>query len=139
MSVIPEKVRHGRERRSPTGAIAEQLAEVARTLAHSTRAVPNPSDSYALLANLTAAQRSLTQVYEQLAAWHSQARDGGHYTGEDTPAVPPVDGPLGAIGARARLYEAKEHAERAERALTAAHSANSVVRWYAEEKPQKGA
>ena len=35
--------------------IADELAEVARTLAHSTRAVPRPSDSYELLASLRSA------------------------------------------------------------------------------------
>ena len=42
--------------------IADQLAEIVKTLAHSTRAVPKPSDSYALIADLAQAQEILAQV-----------------------------------------------------------------------------
>jgi hypothetical protein len=43
--------------------IANQLVEAARTLAHSTRSIPNPSDSYQLLGALGAVQEALAQIY----------------------------------------------------------------------------
>lgn len=59
--------------------IAGELEATARTLAHSTRAVPKPSDSYRLLGELSATADHLAQ----LATWHAATQDGTHYDGED--------------------------------------------------------
>lgn len=55
--------------------IAGELEERARMLAHSTRSVPVPSDSYFLLGELRATVDDLEQVCRQLGAWHAPARD----------------------------------------------------------------
>lgn len=110
-------------------AIAAELSEAARALAHSTRQIPRPSDSYALLGELAAAQRSLAQVYEQLATWHSEVQHGVHHDGED-----PSGGSYGAGGATVRvgslLGEAAQRAGLAEDSLREAHSVNGVIRWF---------
>lgn len=53
--------------------IAEQLSETVRTLAHSTRNVPESADSYALLGALSASLWGLHQVADQLGRWHANA------------------------------------------------------------------
>ncbi|POH69173.1 hypothetical protein C3B59_05920 [Cryobacterium zongtaii] len=114
--------------------IAGELAEAARTLAHSTRIVPRPSDSYELLASLRSAQDSLAQVYAQLAAWHEAAADGTHYNGEDdhgTPGLPAV-GPDGQ--ATGLLNLAAASAATTADLVARAHAANAVVRWFDEVK-----
>lgn len=112
-------------------AIAREIAELARTLAHSTRDIPRPSDSYALLGELSAAQRSLAQVYEQLAVWHGQVRTGLHHDGDDPSAGTEAYGIGGAANRAASLLrEAGERAALAEDSLREAHSANGVVRWF---------
>lgn len=105
--------------------IAAELEETARGLAHSTRTVPVPSDSYRLLAELNATTDHLAQVCQQLAAWHDRVEDGTHYEGEDDRG----DG-TGTVAAAAGLRNAASALSEATQALMAAHSANGVVRWY---------
>jgi hypothetical protein len=110
--------------------IADELVEVARTLAHSTRTVPHPSNSYELLASLRSAQESLAQVYAQLAAWHEAAVDGTHYNGEDGHGIPGIPA-VGASGqAPALLNMAAASATKAADLVSKAQSANAVVRWF---------
>ncbi len=106
--------------------IAAEVEELARTLAHSTRDVPNPRDSYRLLGELSATIDHLAQVIDQLGKWHSRVEEGTHYNGEDE----------GQTGSPQR---AADELSRAARALTAAsmdiglaHTSNSFVRWYQE-------
>ena len=114
--------------------IANELVEIAQTLAHSTRAVPRPSDSYELLASLSAAQESLAQVYKQLAAWHEAAVDGKHYTGEDDHSIPGAPA-VGTHGHTTSLLTmAAASATEAAELVNEAHSANGVVRWFDEVK-----
>src|SRR3546814_8076620 len=63
--------------------VARDLSSQARTLAHSTRDVPAPFDSYTLLGELVATVDDLQQVCQQLGLWHSRVVDGEHYAGED--------------------------------------------------------
>jgi len=63
--------------------IAVELDEAARTLAHSTRDVPNPIDSYRLLAELGPTVDHLQQVVRQLSDWHRRVVEGREYLGED--------------------------------------------------------
>lgn len=112
--------------------VARDLEAQARTLAHSTRDVPAPFDSYTLLGELTATVDNLEQVCRQLGAWHSRVADGTHYAGEDERG----DGATGTVTAAAELEHAAVALAAASAALRAAHSANGVVRWF--EVPQGG-
>lgn len=56
--------------------VAGELEATARTLAHSTRAVPKPFESYRLLGDLSATADHLAQVLAQLTTWHAAT----HYT-----------------------------------------------------------
>ncbi len=109
--------------------IAETLSEVARSLVHSTKAVPRPFDSYTLLGNLTAAQEALAQIYTQLAKWHGQVLQGVHHSGEDERGS--LDNP-GWARAELELQDAARHAAAAVASLRRAHSANGVVKWFDE-------
>ncbi|WEO76019.1 hypothetical protein BJQ94_11610 [Cryobacterium sp. SO2] len=114
--------------------IANELAEAARTLAHSTRTVPRPSDSYELLGALADAQAALGQVYAQLDAWHCAAVDGRHYDGEDERGIPgqPAAGTTGTVSVSLRTATAKAMATA--NLLLKAHNTNGVVRWFDEVK-----
>ncbi len=106
--------------------VAGDLEVLAKTLAHSTRDVPAPFDSYALLGELTATVDHIEQVCRQLAAWHANVVDGTHYAGEDDRG----DGATGTVTAAAELERAAAALDAASAALRAAHSANGVVRWF---------
>ena len=107
-------------------AIAGELEASASRLAHSTRDVSNPSDSYTILGELRASIDSLEEVCRHLSAWHSNVVDGVHYAGEDDRG----DGATGTVTAAAELEAAARSLDAASRALGRAHSANGVVRWY---------
>lgn len=100
--------------------VAGEVEESARTLAHSTREVPTPSDSYALLGELGATVDHLEQVCRQLSRWHATARSAGHLQGEHAPQ---------AAEAAAELEAASAALSTASAALARAHVANGVVRW----------
>jgi len=106
---------------------ANELADTARSLAHATRAIDRPYDSYLLLGCLTATQRSLGQVYDQLANWHSTVIDGVEYNGEDGCGAGCAPG---VARAELGLRDAAQFAGIVEDALMQAHNANSVVRWF---------
>lgn len=106
--------------------LAAEVEAAARTLAHSTRAVPVPSESYALLGELHATTDHLAQVCQQLAAWHDTVEDGTHYEGEDARG----DGATGTVAAAGQLRQAASALADATQAIMAAHSANGVVRWH---------
>lgn len=104
--------------------IAAELQELSRTLAHSTRAVPKPSESYRLLGELSSTVTDLAQVVNQIAQWHNQVEDGVHYDGEDGGRTgSPKLASSELLVAASSLILAAEHISRA-------HSHNAVVRWY---------
>lgn len=105
--------------------VARELEASARTLAHSTREVPNPADSYELLGELSATVEHLEQVCLQLGRWHSQVQDGVHYDGEDERG----DGATGAASSASDLARAARYLTSAAQQIQAAHAANGVVRW----------
>src|SRR5690625_3495278 len=105
-------------------AIAAELEEAARSLAHSTRDVPVPSNSYAMLGELRATIDSLEEICRRLSAWHTKVEDGVHYAGEDDRG----DGATGTVTAAAELETAAAALNTASSALARAHSANGVVR-----------
>jgi hypothetical protein len=116
--------------------IANQLVDAARALAHSTRSIPNPSDSYELLGALGAVQETLTQIYAQLAVWHRSAVDGTHYSGTDgrsTSEIPATE------ETAALLESATASASRAANRVDAALGANGVIRWFDEVKKEEEA
>lgn len=106
--------------------IAAELSELTRAMAHSTRTVPAPSDSYELLGDLAATVGHLEQVCRQLSSWHGRVVDGVHYEGEDDRG----DGATGTVTAAAELERAAAALGEASIALATAHSANGVVRWF---------
>ena len=106
---------------------ANELADTARSLAHATQAFDRPYDSYLLLGCLTATQRSLGQVYDQLANWHSNVVDGVEYDGENGFGAGCAPG---VARAELGLRDAAQFAGIVEDALMQAHNANSVVRWF---------
>lgn len=108
--------------------IAAELEHAARALAHSTRDIPNPIDSYRLLAGLSRAVDHLQQVARQLSARHIRVTDGHEYFGEDETG----NWVTGTLTAAEQLEEAADTLDRAGETLTAAHSANGVVRWVGE-------
>lgn len=59
-------------------ADATEASEALRGLAHATRALDGPADSYAVIGNLLAGVRSLRQVIDQLAAAHLDHRARAH-------------------------------------------------------------
>ena len=103
---------------------ADQVEVAARRLAHSTRRVPYPPDSYALLGVLGSTATSLSHVAQQLAHWHDEVVKGVEHFGEDKSS----DG-RGAITAAQKLRQASVALARAAEKFAEAHSANGVVRW----------
>lgn len=104
--------------------VAREVEASARTLAHSTRTVPSPSESYALLGELGAIVDHLAQVVDQLSAWHGRTEDGVHYDGEAGGLHGSAEAAGKELGDAARtLRDASEH-------INHAHSLNSVVRWF---------
>jgi hypothetical protein len=119
--------------------IAHELAEVARILAHSTYAVPRPSDTYELLGVLTDVQAALGQVYAHLGAWHAAAQDGKHFDGKSEGGAP---GPpaASAVGTGSvSLMTATANAMAAANLVLQAYNANAAVRWFDEVKTEETA
>ncbi|WP_348542271.1 hypothetical protein [Dietzia kunjamensis] len=104
--------------------VADEVEAAARQLAHSTRNVPNPPDSYALLGSLGASARHLAQVAAQLSRWHDRVTEGTEHVGEDDRG----DG-TGIDTAATALRQAAAALHGAARHIESAHSANGVVRW----------
>ena len=53
---------------------ADELGEVARSLAHTTRHIDRPADTYQMLGSLHYALTNVQQSLNQLASWHHQHR-----------------------------------------------------------------
>lgn len=105
--------------------IAAEVEQAARTLAHSTCAVPNPVDSYDMLGELARTVDHLEQVARQLGRWHGTAVESGRTHPDQE-----------VLAVRANARKAAESLARATDALStaadelrAAHSANAVIRW----------
>lgn len=104
--------------------VAAELSEAARTLAHSTRNVPNSADSYALIGELSATMQSIRQVAEQLRQWHANAVDGAQYDGDDGSG----DGRAGEH-TQTHLRNAADLLWNAAVELDQAHAENGRIRW----------
>ena len=115
--------------------IANELGEAVRTLAHSTRTIPKPSDSYELLGALVAAQEALAQVYAQVSLWHDKAVAGTHYNGVDG-----IHSDTTAPDHVAQLLAgAAASATRAANQVSEAHSVNGAIRWFYAVKTEEDA
>ncbi|KQO98480.1 hypothetical protein [Leifsonia sp. Leaf264] len=106
--------------------LAEILSVTAQSVAHSTRNVPSPPDSYILLGELSAAQHSIAQVLAQLADWHHTLAARGVTTGEDR--VPGTDTPADMAAWQALGLAARD-ARNAAAAIDQAHVANGAIRF----------
>lgn len=104
--------------------IADEMEAAARQLAHSTRSVPAPPDSYELLGVLTATATHLAQVATQLARWHDNVSEGVEHVGEDENG----DGSATRTAAD-ELRQAASFLVGAADHIASAHSANGTVRW----------
>jgi hypothetical protein len=105
---------------------SQRMAEAARQLAHGTRDLENPSDSYAVLSNLVDTQRFIEQVLRQLAEWHRATAADRHYAASHDEST------LGIMTAVAELDLAAQQADGLQETLSRAHGGNSVVRWFDE-------
>lgn len=113
--------------------VAREVEELTRTLAHSTREVPHPNDSYNMLGELGSIIDHVTQVCNQLAAWHRRVEDGTHYDGEEggrLDSAHDVANDLTTAAGALRL--ASNH-------IHHAHARNGVIRWYDEPQHEKEA
>lgn len=104
--------------------IAAEIEELTRTLAHSTRDVPHPCDSYRMLGELGAIIDHIAQVCAQLGSWHARVENHKHFEGEES-------GTIGSARKAAdELTTAANALKLASRHTHHAHVLNSVVRWY---------
>lgn len=109
-------------------------AEVARLVLHelslATRAMEDPADSYAVLASLTSALRSLQQVLTQLADSHD------HLTGQVTdPTGDPAAGRQIALRAASQLRQSAAQLTGATDTLNDAWAANGQLVWTPPTRP----
>jgi hypothetical protein len=112
-------------------AESERMAAAARQLAHETRDLVVPSDSYVILGNLVEAQRSIEQVLRQLAEWHrSAAAERPYIAGND-------ESTIGIMTAVTELDLGAQQAEGLRETLSRATGGNSVVRWFDEVDPSE--
>ena len=109
--------------KNPT-ADAGKAAEALRGLAHATRTIPDPSDSYRVLGSLSTALASLQQSLDQLADWHD--RNADHATNDDGDHRA---GRYEAAIAGAHLRDAADSIQQAHRSLNAAFSHNGRIAW----------
>jgi hypothetical protein len=100
------------------------MAEAASQLAHSTRHLDRPSDSYVVLGQILEAQRSIAQTLHQLAEWHRTTAPGLHYAEDHEESA------LGIMTSVAELDLAAQQAEGLQETLARAYGGNSVVQWF---------
>ena len=95
------------------------MAEAARQLAHETRNLEVPSDSYAILGDLVDTQRSIEQAIRQLAEWHRSVAPERHYTASHDEST------IGIMTAVTELDLAAQQADGLQETLARAHGGNS--------------
>ena len=105
-------------------ADAGEAAEALRGLAHASRNITNPSDSYRVLGSLSTALASLQQSLDQLADWHDRnaeraaTDEGDHRAGRHE-----------AVSAGVCLRDAADRVRQAHRSLNEAFSHNGRIAW----------
>ncbi|PZT98929.1 MAG: hypothetical protein DI630_18175 [Gordonia sp. (in: high G+C Gram-positive bacteria)] len=113
-------------------AIAAEVEQAARSLAHSTRTIPTPADSYDMLGELTRATDHLEQTAQQLSHWHSTAPAEGLIHDNADPLTAGVSAQLAADA----LSRAASALGTAAHELRTAHAENSQIRWGARSSDQ---
>lgn len=104
---------------------AAEASEALRGLAHATRTLDNPADTYAVIGDLLSGVRSLRQVFDQLATIHLTHRDrafndvGDHETGAGD-----------ALAASDELHHAGSLLDAAIDRLDAASQASGRIAWH---------
>lgn len=101
---------------------ADQLRVTVHALARCSTDFRRPLGSFVLLGTLADAQRTLAQIYEQLAHWHGDVIEGTHYKGDHAER----SGPQRAESA---LRNAAGHAEAAADSIQEAHRASGATQW----------
>jgi hypothetical protein len=103
---------------------ADEAAEALRGLAHASRVITDPSDTYRVLGSLSMALASLGQSLDQLAYWHDRNADRAITDDGDQRA-----GRYEATTARTHLYDAADRVHKAHRALNEAFNHNGRIAW----------
>lgn len=109
---------------NPTADAAE-ASEALRGLAHATRVLDDPADTYAVLGDLLAGVRSLRQVLDQLATAHVTHRVRAHDDAGDQAA-----GATNALTATAELQQAAALVDAAHDRVDAAMAASGRIAWH---------
>jgi hypothetical protein len=105
-------------------ADATEAAEALRGVAHATRNITNPSDTYRVLGSLSTAMASLQQSFDQLADWHDRNADLAATDDGDQRA-----GRYEATMAAVDLRDAADSVQQAHRSLNTAFSHNGRIAW----------
>lgn len=114
-------------RSEPAVSAADAAREALRGLAHATRAIPEPGDSYGVLGSLHAGLASLRQTLDQLADFHER-----HAPTAITLDAGELRSQVAAEIAAAELREAAALLERASGRISAAWSHNGRIVWQPE-------
>ena len=111
---------------------AEAASGSMRTLAHATRSIDDPCQTYDVLGNLIAAVRSLGQVLDQIASAHLDHRDRAFTdAGDNAAAAAHVD------RAAEALREAARHLRSIEDDLDVASQHSGRIAWHPVVTPTK--
>ncbi|WP_420837111.1 hypothetical protein [Brevibacterium casei] len=106
-------------------ADAAEASEALRGLAHASRALDDPADTYRVFGDLVAGVRSLRQVLDQLATTHLNARDRAFDDNGDHAA-----GAASALAAADELHQAGTLLDQAYDWLDAAFSHSGRIAWH---------
>lgn len=101
-----------------------------RGLAHATRTIDNPAETYPVLGELLAGVRSLRQVLDQLAAAHIEARSRAHTDAGSQPA-----GATAALAAADELHQAGTLLDTVHERVDAAMSQSGRIAWHTAPEP----
>ncbi|MGV1005505.1 MAG: hypothetical protein ACOYEV_12240 [Candidatus Nanopelagicales bacterium] len=106
-------------------ADSQEAQQALRGLAHATRTIDNPADTYAVIGDLLGGVRSLRQVLHQLAAAHITHSRAARTDNGDARA-----GLRAAVAAADRLQEASVLLDRVETSLDAASQHSGTIAWH---------
>lgn len=109
---------------SDSSADAAEAAEALRGLAHATRHLDNPADTYSVVGQLMAGVRSLRQSLDQLATVHASHQGRVTDDARDHQA-----GSAAALAAADELHQAATFLDQAEDHLSAAHAHSGRIVW----------
>lgn len=108
---------------------AREAYEALRGLAHASRTFENPSDTYAVIADLLGGMRAMRQVLDQLATAHLSRQ---HDVTDD--ARDPAAGATAALSAADELHHAGTLIDQADNRLSAAFTHSGQIVWNPQER-----